>query len=48
MSYLKSQYIESMSLPMLFEKMEKESSRCASLWSSEEHQAVVQRFLNKQ
>lgn len=48
MSYLKSQYIEALSLPTLFEKMEKESSRCASLWSSEEHQQVVQRFLNKQ
>ena len=47
MSYLKSQYIEALSLPTLFEKMEKESSRCASLWSSEEHQQVVQNFLNK-
>ena|SRR5690625_193542 len=48
MGYLKSQYIEALSLPTLFEKMEKESSRCASLWSSEEHQQVVQNFLNKQ
>lgn len=47
MSYLKSQYIEALSLPTLFEKMEKESSRCASLWSSEEHQEVVKRFLSK-
>jgi len=47
MTYLKSQYIEALSLPTLFEKMEKESSRCASLWSSEEHQEVVSEFLNK-
>src|SRR5690625_607212 len=47
MHHLKSQYIESMSLPTLFEKMEKESSRSASLWSSDEHQAMVQSFLSK-
>lgn len=47
MQHLKSQYIESMSLPTLFEKMEKESSRSANLWSSDEHQAKVQSFLSK-
>lgn len=47
MQHLKSQYIESMSLPTLFEKMEKESSRSANLWSSDEHQKVVQSFLSK-
>ena len=31
MAYLKSQYIESLSVPTLMEKMEKESARCASL-----------------
>lgn len=47
MKHLKSQYIESLSLPTLFEKMEKESSRSANLWSSDEHQKVVQKFLSK-
>lgn len=47
MKYLKSQYVEALSIPTLLEKMEKESSRCASLWESEEHRLVVQQFLNK-
>lgn len=47
MRYLKSQYIESLSLPTLLEKMEKESTRCASLWESEQHQKIVEQFLNK-
>jgi len=48
MHYLKSQYIEALSLPTLFEKMEKESTRSASLWSSDEHQRMVQNFFNRQ
>lgn len=47
MHHLKSQYIESMSLPTLFEKMEKESNRSANLWNSDKHQSVVQSFLSK-
>lgn len=47
MRYLKSQYIESLSVPTLLEKMEKESSRCASLWASETHQKAVEQFKNK-
>lgn len=47
MKYLKSQYVEALSVPTLLEKMEKESGRCASLWASEEHQKVVNQFLEK-
>lgn len=47
MAYLKSQYIESLSVPTLMEKMEKESARCASLWTSEEHKQAVQQFQKK-
>lgn len=47
MQYLKSQYIEALSLPTLFEKMEKESSRCANLWDSKEHRQIVKQFKNK-
>ncbi|MEI3610998.1 enoyl-CoA hydratase/isomerase family protein [Pseudogracilibacillus sp. SO30301A] len=47
MAYLKSQYIESLSVPTLMEKMEKESARCASLWTSAEHKQAVQQFQNK-
>lgn len=47
MKYLKSQYVEALSIPTLLEKMEKESARCASLWASERHQKKVQQFLSK-
>lgn len=47
MKYLKTQYIESLSIPTLLEKMDKESSRCANLWSSPKHEKIVQQFLNK-
>lgn len=47
MAYLKSQYNESLSVPTLMEKMEKESARCASLWTSVEHKQAVQQFQNK-
>lgn len=47
MRYLKTQYIESLSIPTLFEKMDKESARCAKLWSSPKHEKIVQQFLNK-
>lgn len=42
--HLKSQYIESLSVPTLLEKMEKESARCASLWGSEQHKTALQQF----
>jgi len=47
MEYLKTQYVESLSVPTLLEKMDKESSRCANLWSSPEHKEVVNDFLNR-
>ena len=47
MKYLKTQYLESLSVPTLLEKMDKESARCANLWSSPEHEAIVSEFLNK-
>ncbi|MEI3606736.1 enoyl-CoA hydratase/isomerase family protein [Pseudogracilibacillus sp. SE30717A] len=47
LSHLKSQYLEALSVPSLLEKMEKESARCSSLWASEQHQKVVQKFQNK-
>lgn len=45
--HLKSQYIESLSVPTLLEKMEKESARCASLWGSPEHKKALQQFYRK-
>lgn len=47
MTYLKRQYLESMQIPSLIEKMDKELARCAQLWSSDKHQRMVQRFLSK-
>lgn len=44
MRHLKSQYLESLSVPTLLEKMEKESSRCASLWGGPEHRQALQKF----
>ncbi|HLS66363.1 MAG TPA: enoyl-CoA hydratase/isomerase family protein [Pseudogracilibacillus sp.] len=46
--HLKSQYIESLSVPTLLEKMEKESGRCASLWGSTEHKKALQQFYKKE
>ncbi len=45
--YLKSQYVEALSVPTLLEKMEKESVRCSSLWASEQHQNKVKEFQNR-
>lgn len=47
MEYLKTQYMEALSIPTLLEKMDKESARCASLWNSPEHEAIVSSFLHK-
>jgi len=44
MKYLKSQYSEALSVPTLIEKMEKESTRTASLWSSDKHKEAVRQF----
>lgn len=46
MEYLKTQYMESLSIPTLLEKMDKESARCANLWSSPKHEKIVKQFLN--
>jgi|SRR5690625_2736778 len=47
MRFLKSQYIESLQMPTLVEKMDKELFRCVQLWNSEQHQQAVRRFLNR-
>lgn len=47
MRFLKAQFIESLDLERLFEKMTQESARCASLWASEKHQAVLEEFYKK-
>src|SRR5690625_2189907 len=47
MRFLKSQYIESLQMPSLVEKMDKELFRCVQLWNSEQHQQAVRRFLNR-
>ena len=47
MRFLKSQYLESLQIPTLIEKMDKELARCTQLWNSDRHQQVVQRFLTE-
>lgn len=47
MQYLKAQFKAAIKVDELLEKMDVESSNCASLWASEHHQQVVQSFLNK-
>src|SRR5690625_2003188 len=45
MRHLKSQFMESLQIPTLIEKMDKELARCAELWGSERHQQQVDEFL---
>lgn len=47
LTFLKEQYLQSIHLADLKEKMEAESKQSAYLWPSEEHKLAVQRFLNK-
>src|SRR5690625_52301 len=45
MRHLKSQFMESLQIPTLVEKMDKELARCAELWGSERHQQQIDIFL---
>ncbi len=47
MRHLKSQFMESLQIPTLIEKMDKELANCAQLWGSEEHQRQIERILDK-
>ncbi len=47
MLHLKSQYLEKVNLEKIYEDMDLESSRSASLWESEEHKLAVSSFLKK-
>lgn len=47
MRYLKNQHIEALSIPILLEKMEKESARCSALWGSQVHKQAIKSFLHK-
>lgn len=47
LAFLKKQYIESLDVNNLPEKMAEESWQSAKLWPSPEHKLAVQRFINK-
>lgn len=43
--HLKSQFMESLQIPTLVEKMDKELARCVELWGSDKHEQHVDVFL---
>lgn len=47
MQFLKAQFLGSFQIEQLSKKMSQESARCASLWASEKHRAVLEQFYNK-